>query len=77
MVECLFIGDFLAINNGLLMDLVNPSVLQCIICRFEQASSNALTQKSTFYKGLIKLNKTNGIIPMIAYVQITNLQLFA
>jgi hypothetical protein len=66
-----------AINDGLLVDLVKPQVLCCIICKFEQASSDVLIQRSTFCKGLIKYIKVNDIIPMTIHVQIAHPRLFA
>ncbi len=64
-------------NDGLLLDLVNPQMLQCIICRYEQSTNDALAQRFILCKGLIKYNKVNGITPMIMHVQITHLKLFA
>lgn len=59
------------------MDLVNPQMLQCIICRFEKTSSDVLIQRSIMWKGLIKYNKVNGITPMTTQLQITHPKLFA
>ncbi len=36
---------FVFVNNGWLVDLLKLRVLQCIIFKFEPASSNALTQR--------------------------------
>ncbi len=36
---------FVVVNNGWLVDLLNLQVLQCIICKFGRAFSNALTQR--------------------------------
>jgi hypothetical protein len=58
------------------MHLVNLQMLQCIICRYEQATNNVLTQRSTLCKGLIRYNKVNGITPMIMHVQISHSKLF-
>jgi hypothetical protein len=46
-------------------------MLQCIICKFGQASKIDLTQRSILHKGLIKYNKTNGITPMKTHVEAT------
>ncbi len=64
-------------NDGLLVDLVNPQMLQCIICRYEQAINDVLVQRSILCKGLIKYNKVNGITPMTMHVQISHSKLFA
>jgi hypothetical protein len=58
------VGNFVSINDDLLVDLVKPQVLQCIICKFEQTFSDALAQRSMFRKGLIKYNNLNDITPM-------------
>jgi hypothetical protein len=51
-------------------------MLRCIIYRCNQTFGNVLAQISTQYKGLIKYNKVDGIIPMNPHVQITHLKLF-
>jgi hypothetical protein len=52
-------------------------VLWCIICKFEQTNGDVLMQIFTLYKGLIKYNKVNGMIPINTHVQTTHLKLFA
>jgi hypothetical protein len=47
-------------------------MLQCIICRIEQASAFDLCQCSTLQKGLIKYGKINGITPMKTHVESTH-----
>jgi hypothetical protein len=51
-------------------------MLRCIICRFEQATIDALGQRSTLCKGLVKIRKVNGITPMIIHVKTTHPKLF-
>jgi hypothetical protein len=51
-------------------------MLWCIICKFEQTYGDVLMQIFTFYKGLIKYNKVNGMIPINIHVQTTHLKLF-
>lgn len=58
-----YAGGFFIVNGGLPMDLVKPEVLQCKMCRSEQASNDVLAQRSTLCKGLIKFNKVNDITP--------------
>ncbi len=72
--SCMFryVGDFFVINNHLHVNLVNPQMSQCIICRFD-----VFAQISTLHKHLIKYNKVNGIIPMTTHVQIAHSKLFA
>jgi hypothetical protein len=72
----LYVGDFFAVNDGLLVDLVKPQVLWCIICKFEQTFNGALVQRSTLRTGIIKYSKVNGITPMIIHVQTTHPRLF-
>ncbi len=36
---------FVVVNNGWLVDLLKLQVLQCIICKFDPISINALTQR--------------------------------
>jgi hypothetical protein len=57
------------------MDFAKLQVLWCIIYRSKQAF-DALTQRSTFHKGLIEYNKVNGITPMNTHVQTTHSKLF-
>ncbi len=64
----LYVGDFFVVNDGLLVDLMKPQVLQCIICKFEQTFNDVLAQRFTLCKGLIKYNMVNGIIPMNIHV---------
>jgi hypothetical protein len=59
------------------MDFVNLQVLQCIICKYEQAYVNASIQKSILHNGLVRDNKINYIIPMNTHVQTTHLKLFS
>jgi len=68
---------FFIVNDGLLVDLVNSQMLQFIICGYEQATNDALAQRSILCKGLIKYNKVSGITPMTMHVQITYSKLFA
>jgi hypothetical protein len=58
------------------VDLVKPQVLRSIIYISEQASSDALAQRSTLRKGLIKYSKANGITPTTTHVQIAHPRLF-
>ncbi len=51
-------------------------MLQYIIYRFNQTFGNVLAQIYIHYKGLIKYNKVDGIIPMNTHVQIAHLKLF-
>jgi hypothetical protein len=67
---------FFVMNNGLHVDLVNLQMLQCIICRLEQAIKDVLVQIFTLHKGLITYNKVNGITSMTTHVQITHAKLF-
>jgi hypothetical protein len=55
------------------MDFVNPQVLQCIICKYEQAYVDVSTQKSIFRNGLVKYNKINYIVSMNIHVQTAHL----
>jgi hypothetical protein len=64
-------------NNGLFVDFVNPQMLQCIICKYEQTINDIVAQRSIMHKGLIKYNKVDGINPMSIYVQIAHMKLFA
>lgn len=60
------------------IDLENPQMLQCIICRFQQVIGNILNQPSSIVKKrLIKYLNTNGITPMKRYIESTNLHLVA
>jgi hypothetical protein len=61
-------GFFVVIDN-LPMDLEKPQMLQCIICKTEQANAFVLCQWSTLWKGLIKFGKINGITPMRTHVE--------
>jgi hypothetical protein len=61
--------SFFILNDNLHVDLLNPQMLRCIICRSQEASSNVLNQSSfTIEKGLIKCGKTNDITPMRTHV---------
>jgi hypothetical protein len=51
------------VNNNLYVDLVNTSMLRCIICKSQQIVGNSLNQ-SFVHKGFIKCNKANGVTPM-------------
>ncbi len=63
-------------NDGMIVDFVNPQMLLCIICRYEQTTNDVLVQISIMHKGLIKYNKVDGINPMSIYVQIAHSKLF-
>jgi len=52
---------FSFVHDNLFVDFVNPQMLQCIICRFQQAFGDILNQSSISKKCFIKYNKTNGI----------------
>jgi hypothetical protein len=58
------------------MDLKNSQMLQCIICKFEQAFEIDLTQQSILHKGLIKCSKTYDITPMKTHVETTHPKLW-
>jgi hypothetical protein len=53
------------------MDIENPQMLQYIICRTKQTCANDLYQQFNLWKGLIKYNKLNGIIPMKTHIEFT------
>jgi hypothetical protein len=61
MFKCL---GFVVVKNGWLVDLLKLQVLQCIICKFEPASSNALTQRLIFllWVLLCKLHMQNCLL---------------
>jgi hypothetical protein len=64
------------VNDDLLMDLENPQMLLCIICRLGKTSSTILSQSFVFRKGLIKYNKINGITPMKIHIDTMHPRLF-
>lgn len=52
---------FFVVNDNVLIDIVNPQMLRCIICRSEQANENVLIESCYILrKWLIKYNKCNG-----------------
>jgi hypothetical protein len=55
---------FFVVNDDLLVDLVKPQMLQCIICRSEQAFNDVMAQIFTLCKHLIKYSNVSGIILM-------------
>jgi hypothetical protein len=67
---------FFVVNDGLLVDVVKPQMLQCINYRYEQASNDVLAQIFTLCKLLIKYNNVNCITPMTIHVQIAHPRLF-
>ncbi len=75
------IGVFLVVNDGLLVDLVNLWVLQCIICKSEQAIGNVLTHylpKDVFFlKRLIEYHKCNKASPIRTHVECVHPKLIA
>jgi hypothetical protein len=61
--NCLTIcWGFFVVDDGLLVDLVKPQMLQCIICKSEQASNDVLAQIFAICKHLIKYNNVIGIL---------------
>jgi hypothetical protein len=76
--NCLSISwGFFVVDDGLLVDLVKPQMLQCIICKYKQTSNDVLAQIFAICNHLIKYNNVIGIIPMIIYVQIAHPRLFS
>lgn len=63
------LGFLFVVNDNLFVDVENPKTLQCIIYRIEQTNVLNLCQRSTLWKGLIKNNKFNGIIPMKNHIE--------
>jgi hypothetical protein len=53
MVGSLHVGDF-AVNDNHLVDLENPQMVRCIICKPKQTFEIDLTQRSILCRGLIK-----------------------
>jgi hypothetical protein len=53
---------FFVVDDGLLVDSVKPQMLQCIICKSEQASNDVLAQIFAICKHLIKYNNVIGIL---------------
>ncbi len=52
-------------------------MLECIICKIEQADALDLCQHSILQKGLIKYGKINGITPMRTHVESVHPKLVA
>jgi hypothetical protein len=60
---------FFVVNDNLHVDIVNPQMLRCIICRSKQANDNVLIKScSIIRKRLIKYNKCNGVTPMKTHI---------
>jgi hypothetical protein len=69
---------FFVVNDNLLVDIVNPQMLICIICRSEQANDNVLIKSCYIIrKGLIKYNKCNGVTPMKTHIDCVHPKLLA
>jgi hypothetical protein len=60
-----YLLDLFVVHDNLHVDFVNPQMLRCIICRFEQTFDKNLNQSSIAKKHFnVKYNKTNGITLM-------------
>jgi len=56
---------------------MNPQMLKCIICKFQQVDGNILNQTFFIHKGFIKYNKANDVAPMKTHVDSTHFYLVA
>jgi hypothetical protein len=70
---------FFAINDNFLVDLKNPQMLCCIICRPTPCQKTSNISKHCFVlcKGLIKYNTTNNITPMKTHIDGAHVHLVA
>ncbi len=68
------LGLFTIINN-LFIDLMNPHMLKCVNCKFQQVDGNILNQSFVIHKGFIKYNKANDVTPMKTHVDSLHLHL--
>ncbi len=70
---------FFAINDNSLVDLKNPHMLCCIICRPTpcQEVGNISKQSFVLCKGLVKYNTINNITPMKTHIDGAHVHLVA